>query len=266
MRLFAIVFALLSTPLVAHEFWIEPQAYQVAPDGRMIADVVNGQEFAGNRQPYLPQRFAHFVDFAGGKVANVSGRPGDTPALDAPATPEGLHVIAYQSRNATVDYETWEKFQNFVDHKDLGDVLTRHRARGLPEANFIEVYSRYSKSLIGVGDAAGSDVRTGLETEIVALTNPYTDDLSSGMRLQLFYRQDVRANEQIEIFEKSASGAVNIFLVRTDAQGIATVPVKPGHSYMADAVVLREPNASVAADTRAVWETLWANLTWGVPG
>ncbi len=266
MRLFALVFALFSSPLVAHELWIEPLAYQVPADGRMIAEVVNGEEFAGPKLPYLPQRFAHFVAIAGGKVTPVPGRTGDTPALrmDAPGT--GLHVIAYQSRNATVGYATWEKFQKFVTHKDLGDVQAQHAARGLPDADFDEVYSRYSKSLIAVGDGAGSDVRTGLETEIVALTNPYTDDLSGGMRLQLFYRQNVRADEQIEIFEKAPGGAVTITTVRTDGQGIATVSVKPGHSYMADAVVLREPTASVAADTGAVWETLWANLTWAVPG
>ncbi len=232
----------------------------------MIADVVNGQEFEGGPLPYISQRFAHFVDVADGKVVPVAGRNGDIPALDTAATPEGLHVIAYQARTATLNYENWEKFQRFVDHKDFGDVLSRHRARGLPEADFVEAYSRYSKSLIGVGNAAGADRRTGLQTEIVALTNPYTDDLSDGMRIQVFYRNDVRANEQVEVFEKSSSGEVAIFLVRTDDQGIASIPVKAGHSYMADAVVLREPSARLAKDTNAVWETLWANLTWGVPG
>ncbi len=266
MRLLALLFVLLTAPVTAHELWIEPRDYQIPADGKMIADLVNGQEFAGTKLPYLTQRFAHFVDVAGGKVAPVTGRNGDTPAVDIAATPDGLHVIAYQARNATVTYENWEKFQKFVDHKDLGDALSNHRARGMPEVDFIEVYSRYSKSLIGVGGSAGSDLRTGLETEIVALTNPYTDDLSGGMQLQLFYRQDVRANEQIEIFEKSPSGTVTIFMVRTNGQGIATVPVKPGHSYMADAVVLREPSDAVVIDTGAAWETLWANMTWGVPG
>ena len=266
MRFLALVLTLFSAPALAHEFWIEPHAYQVSPDGRMIADVVNGQDFEGTKLPFIPQRFAHFVDVSGGKVTPVPGRAGDSPALNMAPDTEGLHVIAYQARNATVDYDSWEKFQKFVDHKDLGDVLSRHQARGLPDANFIEVYSRYSKSLIGVGNAAGSDRRTGLETEIVALTNPYTDDISGGMQVQVFYRQDVRANTQVEVFEKSPTGTVSIRMVRTNEQGVATIPVKPGHSYMADAVVLREPSDTVARDTQAVWETLWANLTWGVPG
>lgn len=190
---------------------------------------------------------------------------GDSPALDQTAVSEGLNVVAYQARNSTVDYETWEKFKKFLDHKDLGDQLANHQGRGFPLENFTEVYSRYSKTLIGVGSAVGADKRVGLETEIVALTNPYTDDLSAGMRVQLFYLANVRANEQIEVFEKAPNGAVGIFLVRTDGQGIATVPVKSGHSYMLDAVVLREPAEQLAADTQAAWETLWANLTFMAP-
>lgn len=265
MRLFALLFTMLAAPLSAHEFWVEPHAYQVPDNGIVTADLVNGQEFEGIHLGYIPQRFTHFVVMLDGSIYPVDGRVGDTPALNVPASGDGLHVIAYQARPATVSYENWEKFQRFVDHKDLGDVRSLHDARGLPEADFVEVYSRYSKSLVGVGDAAGSDKRTGLETEIVALTNPYTDDLSGGMKLQLYYGSDVRANEQVEVFEKAPDGAVIISLYRTDAQGIATIPQRAGHSYMADAVVLREPGAQLAADTRAVWETLWANITWAAP-
>ena len=54
-------------------------------------------------------------------------------------------------------------------------------------------------------------------------------------------------------------------MVQTDGEGIATIPVKSEHSYMLDAVVLREPTVQLAADTDAAWETLWANLTFMAP-
>lgn len=265
MRIFAFILGLLAAPAAAHEFWLEPLAYQVEANGNLTAHIVNGQDFKGVTLPFVPQRFAHFIAFNGNNSLQVTSRIGDSPALNQAPASEGLNVVAYQARNSTVSYETWEKFQKFLDHKDLGDQLANHEARGVPLENFQEVYSRYSKTLIGVGSAAGADRRTGLETEIVALTNPYTDDLSAGMRVQLFYRTDVRANEQIEVFEKEDEGTVVIFMVRTDDQGIATVPVKSGYAYMLDAVVLREPAARLAADTQAAWETLWANLTFMAP-
>ncbi len=266
MRALALFLALISGPVAAHEFWLEPLAYQVPADGRLEAEIVNGQFFEGLKLAYIPQRIVSYVVFAGDQAAPVQMRIGDTPGLQQDALTQGLNIVAYQSTVATVDYENWEKFQRFVSHKDFGDVLTRHRARGLPEAEFKEAYARFSKTLIGVGDGAGADRRTGLETEIVALTNPYTDNLSGGMRVQVFYRTDVRPDTQVEIFEKAADGTVVVTTTRTDANGIATIPVRPGYSYMLDAVVLREPTADVTDATGGVWETLWANLTFGVPG
>ncbi len=265
MRILALIFSVLTGPVLAHEFWIEPDAYQVPTEGRLEGNLVNGQEFAGTKLSYLPQRFANFAVFAGAQAERVQGRPGDMPALNRDPLVEGLHIVAYQANNATVNYETWEKFQTFVDHKDFGDVLSQHQARGLPEENFTEVYARYSKSLIGVGNSEGADRRVGLETEIVALTNPYTDDLSDGMRVQVFYRNDVRADTQVEVFQKADDGTVEISLYRTDTQGIATIPVEPGFAYMVDAVVLKEPSAELMATSNSVWQTLWANLTFATP-
>ncbi|MDX8348959.1 DUF4198 domain-containing protein [Cognatiyoonia sp. IB215446] len=265
MRVLAFILCLICQPLMAHEFWIEPKAYQIPADGKLEADLVNGEEFRGVTIPYLPGNFVNFVLFAGADGARVQGRRGDIPALNQDPLTDGLHVVAYQARNATVDYENWRKFQRFVDHKDLGNVREQHDARDLPITDFTEVYSRYSKSLIGVGDGAGADRRVGLETEIVALTNPYTDDLSDGFRVQLHYLNDVRANEQVEVFARAPGGAVDITLYRTDANGVATFPVMPGHAYMVDAVVLRAPSTDVAERTGAVWQTLWANLTFAVP-
>ncbi len=265
MRFLALALVFLTSPVVAHELWIEPTAYQISPDSKVEANLVNGENFEGPPLSYLPRNFSRFVVVAGTQFGNVPGRFGDIPALNMDPIQEGLHVAAYISNPSTLSYQEWAKFQKFVDHKDLGDARAVHDARDLPTEDFDEVYTRYSKSLIGVGSSEGSDRALGMETEIVALTNPYVGEADAGMQLQLFYRRDVRADEQIEIFEKSPDGAVEVFLVRTNADGIATVPVKPGHAYMADAVVLREPSERLATDTGAVWETIWANLTWAMP-
>ncbi|MBE0413418.1 DUF4198 domain-containing protein [Yoonia sp.] len=265
MRVVTFILAVAAAPAAAHELWLEPHAYQVPAEGSLQADIVNGENFDGIILPLLPQRIVNFVIFANDQAARVQGRPGDRPALNQPPLAPGLNIAAYQAQNATVDYETLGKFETFVDHKDLGDVIAVHRARSLPEEDFKEVYSRYSKTLFAVGDAVGADRRVGLETELVALTNPYTDDLSNGVQVQLYYRENLRADEQVEVFEKAPDGAVAITRYRTDDQGIATIQVKPGHEYMVDAVVVRIPNDALMDETGAVWETLWANLTFAVP-
>ena len=235
----------------------------------LVADLVNGQQFEGTRLPYLPARTASFVVLHDGRLAPVEARIGDRPALNMAARGDGLHVVAYEATPATVTYDEFAAFLRFADHKDLiggaDAVAAAHRARGLPEDRFTEVYSRYSKTLIGAGSGAGADRRLGLLTELVALDNPFTDDLSDGFRVRLYYDGEVRGGEQVEIYERAPDMAVTVSTVRTDSRGVAVIPVRPGHDYMLDAVVLREPDAALAARFDAVWETLWANLTFSVP-
>src|SRR5690606_5881266 len=116
-----------------------------------------------------------------------------------------------------------------------------------------------------VGDGNGADQNYGLLTEMVALANPYTADLSAGLPVQVFYDNAVRADTQVELFARAADGTVEVTTHRTDANGIATLPVQPGVTYMADAVVLRQPDSDLAREKGALWESLWANLTFAVP-
>ena len=243
--------------------------WQPPADGILTGDLVNGEAFEGVRLPYLPQRTESYIRLHAGNIAEVEMRLGARPGLEIPASGNGLHVIAHQTSYSTVTYDEFAAFLRFAAHKDLlgGEeaVLTAHRTRELPEDTFREAYARFAKTLVGVGDGAGEDQRLGLETELVALDNPYTDDLSEGMRVRLYYQGAPRTDEQVEIFERAPDGSVAISTVRTDMRGTAVIGVKPGHDYQLDAVVLREPSAALAAETDAVWETLWANLTFSVP-
>jgi len=266
MRLLPVLACCVALPAAAHEFWIEPRDYTLDVDARVMANLVNGEDFDGIRLSYLPQRVVRFELLHADAVQPLDPRIGDVPGLQADPQGDGLHVYGYQSTTSTLTYDDWASFQRFADHKDFLDIEARHRARGLPDADFREVYARFAKTLVAVGDGAGSDRPMGYETEIVALENPYTDDtLDDGVSVQVFYQDLPRMDAQVELFEKAPDGTVTVTYHRTDSNGIADLPVTPGHSYLVDAVVLREPAPDLAASSDAVWETLWASLTFAVP-
>lgn len=260
--LFALA-TLLPAALAAHEFWIDTQDWQVAPGADIVADIRVGEAFKGSAYSFLPPRFRRFDIVQGDIVTEVTGRAGDRPALNMAAPAEGLAVVVHVTSDYNLTYREWDKFVNFVTHKDWVPLLDEHKARGLPETGFRERYSRYGKSLIAVGNGAGMDRALGLETEIVALANPYTDTLDGGFPVRVFYQGAPRGGARVELFEKAPDGSVSIILDRTDADGTAMLPVKPGHTYLVDSVVIRalEP----AEDTDPVWESLWASLTFQVP-
>ena len=54
---------------------------------------------------------------------------------------------------------------------------------------------------------------------------------------------------------------VTVTTTRTDTAGKARIAVAAGHEYLLDAVVLRP----APEGAKAVWETLWAALTFAVP-
>lgn len=251
----------LVPPALAHEFWIEPQEFQVESDAPLIADIRNGQEFAGSALAYFDSNIDRFEIYRDGTPTPVPGRMGDVPALQTVADTPGLWVIIHQTTPSTLDYAKWEKFDAFATHKDFPDIRARHLARGLPETGFTETYTRYAKALVGVGSAQGADLNTGMETEFVALDNPYLSNPGAGFGVQLLYQGAPRADAQIEMFDRAPDGTVTITLYRTDADGMARLPVQSGHDYLLDGVVLRPtPEGSVA-----VWETLWAALSFSVP-
>ena len=262
----AMSFSLLALPSSAHEFWIEPEDYTVQPGEELRATIKVGTEFEGSSYAFLPTNFRRFDVAIGDEIGAVPGRIGDRPAVQLGVDRTGLVTLIHVTRDYELTWETWQKFEEFVDHKDGRDVLADHEAAGYGQIDGVrEVYSRYGKSLVSAGDGAGEDREYGLLTEIVALENPYTDDMTDGLDIRVLYDGAPRADEQVEVFARDADGAVTITTTRTDADGRATVTVAPDTEYLLDSVVFRAPADDLNPDFDPMWETLWASLTFHTP-
>jgi len=248
-----------ASPAVGHEFWIAPEAYQVEAEAPLRAHIRVGQSFKGNAYSYFERNTARFEVLLNADVIDPEPLLGDRPVLDRAVQGTGLAVVVYETDDSTLTYRDWQKFVEFVEHKAFDGALERHGARGLPETGFRETYRRYAKSLIAVGSGEGSDRDVGLATEITALANPYTDDVSAGLPVRVSLYGAPRADAQVEVYARAPDGTVTVSLTRTNAAGEALLPVQPGYQYMVDAVVLEEREGDVA------WHSMWANVTFAVP-
>ncbi|WP_229884429.1 DUF4198 domain-containing protein [Roseobacter sp. MH60115] len=265
-RFFFVALLLTSTSAVGHEFWIEPKKYLIDPGAPVVASLRNGENFKGTSLAWFENRFTRFEMAMGEKITAVDGRMGDTPALQGTAPDQdGLLVVLHETAPSRLTYKIWEKFLKFADHKDFTTAASDHLAAGWPQEGFRESYTRHAKALIAVGSGTGQDRAFGMDTEFVALTNPYAREFDGQMRVQVLYQDVPRADAQVEIFDRAPDGAVTVSLTRTDAAGEASVSVTSGHSYLLDAVVLRPSPEAGTSETAPVWETLWAALTFAVP-
>jgi uncharacterized GH25 family protein len=248
----------------AHEFWISPEAYRAAVGDAVLADLRVGEEFRGSAQSYVPRNFTRFEVITPGAVLPVEGRIGDLPALNAEDLPEGLAVVVHETTVRDLTWDEWDRFAAFAEHKGLGDVATMQEERGLDRIDVREDYFRYAKSLIAIGHGHGQDGVVGLRTELVALANPYTDDLAGALPVQLWLDGEPRRTSQVEVFSRSVDGGdAELTLYETDGNGIVVISVAPGTEYLVNAVTLEPVEPS--GDTDAEWRTLWASLTFEVP-
>lgn len=264
MRLFFPLMAALSlvaVPATSHEFWIAPEKFQVENGAPVVAHLRNGEMFKGGDLAWFPHQSARTGIILNGREAPYEGRMGDIPALSFDAPDAGLLTLLTVSVPAEVKYKSWEKFLAFTADKGMADIPARHLARGLPQQDFWERYTRHVKALIAVGHGMGADTDQGMTTEILALANPYTDALPDGLPVRLLLDGAPRTGAQIEIFAKAPDGTVTRSVLHTDTNGEARVPVAQGHSYLLDAVTIRP----LQDDGRAVWETLWATLVLALP-
>ena len=260
------VLSILAAPAGAHEFWIEVEDYTIAPEGQLSAALMVGEDFEGSSYAYIPVNFRLFELAIGDEEPRPAvGRIGDRPALQAEIDEAGLLKIIHVTRDYQLTWDSWGEFTDFVAHKAGKGVLEGHAEEAYPQEDVREVYSRYGKALVAVGEGSGEDRLFGLPTEIVARENPYTGDLSDGFDVQLYYGAEPRADAQIEVFSKAGAEDVRLETVRTDADGRATVPVEPGRTYLLNAVVFRQPSGELDPEFDPMWETLWASLTFAVP-
>ena len=258
--LLALFLVLAAHPALSHEFWIEARDYQVQPGGRIEAGIYNGQNFNGVELAWFEGRIAEAHWAASATTGGFTSRTGDRPALKLTAPAAGLLRLIYQSTPSTLTYDDWEKFSSFATGKGNGWAIARHDARGLSRTGVRESYTRFCKALVAIGDGAGHDAFSGMEAELVALSNPYADPAAAGLRVEFRYQGTPRPSARIDIFEKAATGKVTKTHVVTDDTGQALVPLTPGARYLLDAVILRE----ASADTHS-WESLWASLTFRAP-
>lgn len=257
---------MVSAAADAHEFWIEPSRFRIAPSDAIVADLRVGQYFKGNSQVLAPYKFVSFrvIDPAGSRP--ISGRLGDIPAVDVATRKPGLHVLAYRSTATSTTYVDFEKFQSVARNEGVDWVIDEHQRRGLPQTEIKEAYTRYAKTLIQVGDGGGRDRALGMPLELVAETNPY-DGLPGGtVMVRLLWRDRGHGDAQITVFRKLAGCEATRSTVRTDAEGRAAIPVGPGGRILLNAVHMMEPSARIREQMRDVhWESQWASLTYGLP-
>ena len=257
--LFLLAALSIATAARAHEFWVEPADASLAPGETLIADIVLGSDFKGNRFRYNPAKFRRFDIVGPDGTVPVVSRLGDKPALEQVAETAGLHVVAYVGEVERTSYFKLADFLKFTDDMGFADAAERHRTRGLPEDAIHEAYTRFAKALVRVGETQEADRTLGLEIELILLAKPAAGTVRVQALLQGKPMVGVKLRGFSRVVGADSGMEAESLAVLTDEEGIASVPLAPGRRYLLNVVHLRVPSEELAKARNVDWETLWAS-------
>lgn len=243
----------------AHEFWLEASNYRPKVGAKIELRTRNGMNYKGNSLPFVSGWFHKFQIIEGGKARPVDGVEGDDPAATPRFKMPGLAIMTYFGKPDSLAFTSWEKFKSYLALEGLDQIEAQHKARGLPETQFRETYSRCAKALVAVGDGkaglTGDDRATGMPLELVALRNPYRLAAGQPLPVQLLFRGKPLGGVTIKVF--NSKDPKKPLRVITGTDGRALIPLAHRAIYMLNAVHMFEP----PKDAKEEWTSLWASLT-----
>jgi uncharacterized GH25 family protein len=265
--------AFAGTAALAHDFWIEPKTHRAQAQSLLGVALVVGDFGKGDRMPRNDERIVQFVCVGPDGAKPIVGRDGNEPAGYVRLQSDGLYVLGYRSSHASVEIEP-AKFTAYLHERGLEDVLELRKQRGESERPAREVYSRCSKSLVGVGAGAstGFDTVLNFTLELTPEKNPMA--LRPGtagapyepLPVRLFYEGKPLANAlvgatSLDAPPNDASDPTNVLHARTDADGRVELALPRKGRWLIAAVHMIPASNHAEAD----WESFWASFTFEIP-
>lgn len=256
----------IAAPAVqAHELWIEPTQSHFEKNETLRADLRIGDMFVGSSMIYLSGQTERLALLTRKGRKTLSPRDGNRPVFLIPGEAPGHVMLVYQSTSSYVRYETADKFFTFADKKGADWVRDHHASHGFPSADFVERYKRFAKASVTIDDRTPSSVdsQIGMEVEFTLLDIQQTDNGTSH-GIQLTRDGTVMADAPLTLFARQPDGTVSTSRHRTDSQGIFTALAIADHDYLLDHVTLHQIDPDQDRNG-AIWESLWASLTFSGP-
>jgi uncharacterized GH25 family protein len=257
------LFLASATAAEAHDFWLEPEQYAVAPGEPVSIAFTIGH--AGAHEPWALRRekIAELKSCAGGRCVAEPDIVADTPAQRGRAhvalKTEGTAIIAFES-TASFSELGAAKFDDYARQEGLTAIIADRAAAKTGKAPGRELYSRRAKALIRVGDGEPGDVSApvGHTLEIVPLKNPYALKPGEALPLRVLYNGEPLEGATIDL-DDLGDDRDPLKTAVTDAAGAASFTIdRPG-----DWKLMTVWGAPREDRRRADYDTIFASLTFG---
>lgn len=253
-----------TSPAMAHEFWMLPTAFRVAPGGSTALQLNVGEYFGGERVGISQPLIASFRQYAAGSSTDLRDTvpsTGQFGSVEVGLAQAGTHLFAMDTQPSSVALPA-DKFHAYLHDEGLDHVVKLREAAGTAATPSRERFRRNLKTLVQVGTKtdATSSVRTGQRLELLPLANPYSRRAGQDLPLQVFFDGQPLANALVKAWFKRGGQTLVIRAVTGD-DGKTTVSLPWPGTWMISVVHMIPVTDSPEYD----WDSFWGNLTFGLP-
>jgi uncharacterized GH25 family protein len=260
-RLLLSVLLLVATAgaLGAHDLFLKPESYFVAPRSRLLVRVLNGT-FSTSDGAVANDRVRDIALVTPAGVARLDASAwkehGDTSVLTVHTGQSGTYVIGASLRPRELKLEA-KDFNEYLAHDGVPDVLEARRKSGELDRPARERYSKHVKALVQAGDRRTDGYQSvlGYPAELIPLDNPY--NLRPGGVLWVRALVDGSPVPNQLVIAGRHTGQQS---VRTDSSGVARVRIGSRGAWYVKFIHMRPATGDTAID----YESKWATLTFGV--
>jgi len=256
-----------SASLAAHDLFLRPDSFFVAPDATISVRVLNGT-FSKSENAVARERLRDISVVTPDGVNHPDTSEWDdrsdttTSRLSVRVGPSGTYVIGASVRPRELTLAA-KDFNAYLASDGVPDVLAARRKNNELQMPARERYSKHVKAIVQVGDRRTDTytIALGYPAELIPLDNPYALRRGGTLRVRALVEGQPVANQFVVAGGRTPSGArIAQRSVRTDSAGVARVRISSRGAWYVKFIHMERS----AADTTIDYESKWATLTFGV--
>ncbi len=253
----------LTQPASAHDYWLQPQRFYLAPGDRTPVQLFVGDKFESEAErPFQAKLTVSLQLFSENAVRDLkpAARNGKKPVCVIAPQRAGNHLIAMERDWSHIEIKA-AKFNDYLRHEGLTEILEARRKAGEDKQVGRERYRRYLKAVVQVGGKSDETYskKLGQRLEILPKTDPGAARPGDRLTVSVFFEGRPLQRAQVAAYNRR-SGTTNKQEVRTDEKGQARFEINRSGLWLIRLVHMQRCKNVPKID----WESFWAAYTFQV--
>ena len=260
---FLLVLFATSPCVIAHDYWLQPERFSLNVGQSTAVRLFVGDHLSNeSERAFQKQKTVRFQRISQMQTEDLKpkGKEGSKPLCTIAPQRGGNHLIVLERDWSHIELPA-AKFNSYLQHEGLSDILQERRQAGEDQAVGRERYRRYLKTLLRVNNQTDETYahKAGHRLEILPLTNPSAADVGDQLTVSVLFDGKPLPRAQVAAYSRGKEGT-KAQEVRTGAKG--QVQFTLDHSGL---WLIRLVHMQRCRDERDFdWESFWAAYSFSV--